>query len=121
MVTGTDGDTVLVKETADIIGMMLAQIESNHPGAIGWAIHYQIRHLQQRFLGIVHQPLLIAVDTINTQFLDITQRRTKPYHAGRIRRTRFKTPRRFKEGGALAQANGTNHRTAALPWWHLVQ
>ena len=81
----------------------------------------QVRHVRQRIQRVAHQRLFIFADLCQPQCRDVIQRRAQADNAACIRRTGFKSPRRFCPGGAFTEANSRDHRTAPLPRRHRLQ
>lgn len=53
MVSGAHGDPVVIEEAADVIGVMLTEVESNYPFTLRRAVKDQIRYRAQQMLEAI--------------------------------------------------------------------
>ena len=121
MVSGPHGDPVVIEEAADVIGVMLTEVESNYPFTLRRAVKDQIRYRAQGIERVAHQRLLILGNLRQSQLADVGQRRAEANDPPGIRRAGLKAPRRLVPGGALRQADGGDHRPAPFPRRHRLQ
>lgn len=98
MVSGPHGDPVVIEEAADVIGVMLTEVESNYPFTLRRAVKDQIRYRAQGIERVAHQRLLILGNLRQSQLADVGQRRAEANDPPGIRRAGLKAPRRLIPG-----------------------
>src|ERR1700676_3041808 len=121
MMSGPDGDAVLVENGSEVVRMHAGDGERHQACLVCRRTHdAKLRYLAQGGRRMVEERILVALGGVTIQALQKSHRRAQSDGSGDIWRAALELIRQAVVGG-FGEGHGQNHLTAGLPGRHALE